>query len=65
MQDAGKKLKELTVKQYARRKRISIQAVYQRLWEGKLQGRQLLGRWLVRAGSTEPLESEAEIEMTT
>jgi len=54
----------LTVREYARQEGITIQAAYRRLWEGRARGRQFLGRWLVCSDSTEPLESEVQIEMT-
>jgi len=54
----------LTVREYARKEGITIQAVYRRLWEGRVKGKQFLGRWLVCPDSTEPIESKVEIEMT-
>jgi hypothetical protein len=43
----------LTVREYAKQEKITIQATYRRIWEGRLKAKQILGRWLVYPESKE------------
>ena len=45
----------LTLRQYATQEGISLGTAYRRIWEGKVQARQILGRWIV-----EPAKSNVE-----
>lgn len=44
---------ELTVRQYAEAQGMAIQTVYRKLWDHKVQGRQILGRWLITLPQSE------------
>lgn len=39
--------RQLTVREYARQEGITIQAVYHRIWDGRVIARQIYGRWLI------------------
>ena len=43
---------QLTVREYARQEGITIQTAYRRIWDGQVNARQILGRWLVSPDST-------------
>jgi hypothetical protein len=43
----------LTVREYARREGITIQSAYRRIWDDKVEAKQILGRWLVAAPDKE------------
>jgi hypothetical protein len=40
-------MEEMTVREYAAREGISIGAAYRRVWEGRVNAKQLYGRWLI------------------
>jgi hypothetical protein len=37
----------MTVREYAAKKRVTLGTVYRWLWQGRLDARQLYGRWLI------------------
>lgn len=41
---------QLTVREYARQEGITIQTAYRRIWDGHVEAKQFLGRWLISAG---------------
>jgi len=48
-----------TIREYAAEQHISLGAAYRRVWEGRVEAQQILGRWLItkatgEAKSTEP-----------
>jgi hypothetical protein len=50
--------KELTLREYAARERISMQTAYRRIWESRISARQVYGRWLI----SEKNKSEGLVE---
>jgi len=38
---------ELTLREYAAKEKITLQTAYRRIWEGRVNARQIYGRWLV------------------
>jgi hypothetical protein len=52
-------MKAMTVREYAESEGISIGAAYRRLWEGRVNARQLYGRWLITPESNQS-EPEAQ-----
>ena len=43
----------LTVREYARLEQITLQTAYRRIWEGRVEAKQILGRWLVGSGAAQ------------
>jgi hypothetical protein len=39
--------KEMTLREYAAREKITLQTAYRRIWDGRVNARQLYGRWLI------------------
>lgn len=37
----------ITVREYATKEGISLGSAYRRIWEGRVEARQLLGRWVI------------------
>lgn len=40
-------MKAMTVREYAVKERISLGSAYRRIWEGRVQAHQILGRWVI------------------
>lgn len=45
----SRKLKLLTVRQYAQREGITLQTAYRRIWQRQVPARRRYGRWLISA----------------
>lgn len=43
----------LTVREYARQENITIQTAYRRIWDGAVEAKQVLGRWLILSPDTQ------------
>jgi len=43
----NEKPEPLTVREYARQQRISLQTAYRRIWQGQVSAQQFYGRWLI------------------
>jgi hypothetical protein len=40
-------MKAMAVREYATKERISLGSAYRRIWEGRVQAHQVLGRWVI------------------
>jgi hypothetical protein len=52
----------ITVREYATKERITLGSAYRRIWEGRVDAQQLLGRWVINpndhAGEVAPETDE-------
>jgi hypothetical protein len=44
----------MTVREYATKKQVTLGTVYRWLWQGRLDARQLYGRWLITQEQHQP-----------
>ena len=56
---------QLTVREYARLEGITIQTAYRRIWDGQVEAKQILGRWLIAPESTALAAADRPVAVTT